>query len=336
FYSVIKTLNAGTEVSVTGKELGWFKITDGAAAGYITDTLVKITDPTAAAEYNPVKTNYEKLASYTTKFSASDVNRNHNMELAAYKNQVILKPGGAFSFNTNTGNSTKTANGWRESIIIVDSERVKGIGGGICQCSTTIYSAVKQIPKLTILERRPHSIPVGYVPRENEAMVNYGTSDLRFRNDTGFDVFICTLIDHAAGSLTCAVYKVNPKVNPTPKVVVDGKRVAFNVAPRIIDDRLYVEMRSIFEYLGYAVTYDAATKATKMKKGTVEFILENGVDSKNIISVKNGVRSIVPLTYPIYIVADRTMFSLRMAGELLNYNVGWDDKSKTASLTLQG
>ena len=335
FYSVIKTLDAGTEISVIGKELGWFKATAGATTGFITNTLVKISDPVIAAEYNPVKQNYEKLAAYTTRFTTSDVNRNHNMELSAYKNHVIVKSGASFSFNTNTGNSTLTANGWRESIILVGSERVKGVGGGICQCSTTIYSAVKQVAKLTILERRPHSIPVGYVPRENEAMVNWGTSDFRFRNDNSFDIFVCTLIDHIAGSLTCTVYKINPVKQPAPKVVIDGKQVSFNVAPCIINDRTYVEMRSIFEYLGYTVTYNNATKATRMSKGSDEFLLENGVDSKNIVSIKNGVRTVIPLTYPIYIVSDRTMFSLRMTGELLGYDVGWDEKTYTASLTLR-
>ena len=337
FHNVIKTLSSGTEVTVTGKELGWFRVTSGTSTGFITNTLLRIYDPVIAAGYNPVKQNHEKLAAYTTRFSTSDVNRNHNMELSAYKNHVNVKPGSSFSFNTNTGDSTKTANGWRESIILVGSQRVKGIGGGICQTSTTIYSAVKQVQRLTILERRPHSVPVGYVPRENEAMVNYGSSDFRFRNDNSFEIFVCTLIDHSAGSLTCTVYRVNPVGQPPapmPKVVIDGKTVAFNIAPRIINDRVYVEMRSIFEYLGYTVTYSAATKATRMLKGSEEFILENGVDSKHIVSIKNGVRTVIPLTYPIHLVLDRTMFSLRMAGELLGYNVGWDEKTYTASLTV--
>jgi hypothetical protein len=337
FYDIVKTVSAGTEVDVLGKTLGWYKVTAGATTGYTYNTLVRIYDSAIAAEYDPVKANYEKLASYATLFSSTDPNRNYNMELGAYKNQVIVKPGASFSFNANTGDSTTTANGWRESIILVDSVRTKGIGGGLCQCSSTIYSAVKQVPKLTILERNPHSVPVGYVPRENEAMVNYGTSDFRFRNDNSFSIFVCTLIDFNAGRLTCTIYKVNPvqQPAPVPKIVIDGKAVSFSVAPRMINDNIYVEMRSIFEYLGYAVTYDAATKATRMAKGSVQFILEQGVDSKEIISVKDGTRTAIKLSYPIYLVSDRTMLAIRMIGELLGYDVSWDEKSYTDTLTMK-
>ena len=337
FYGIIKTLNARTEVEVLGKELGWFKITTGAVTGYTYNTLIKIYDADIAAEYNPVKSNYQKLASYTTLFSAADPNRNYNMERGAYLNQVILKQGASFSFNKNTGNSTTTANGWRVSVILIDSVRTSGVGGGLCQVSSTIYSAVKQVPKITILERRPHSVPVGYVPRANEAMVSYGSSDLKFRNDNSFSVFICALIDFNLGALTCTVYKIDtaPRPAPVPKIIIDGKTVSFNVAPRLINDNVYVEMRSLFEYLGYTVTYDAGTKATHMKKGAQEFILENGVDSKEIISVMDGVRKPIKLSYPIYLISDHTMFAIRMIGSLLGYDVAWDQNSYTDTLTLR-
>ena len=337
FYNVIKTLNAGTELDVLGKELSWFRITAGSTTGYVFNPLIKIYDSVMAAEYNPVKPNYEKLAAYTTHFTSADPNRNHNMELGAYKNQVIVKSGASFSFNRNTGNSTTTANGWRVSVILIDSQRSQGVGGGLCQVSSTIYSAVKQVPKITILERNPHSVPVGYVPRANEAMVNYGTSDFRFRNDNSFDIFVCTLIDFNTGALTCTIYRINPVQQPvlTPKIVIDGKTISFGLAPRMINDNVYVEMRSIFEYLGYTVTYDAAAKVTSMTKGTVQFVLEKGVDSKEIVSIKNWVRTSIPLSYPIYLVSDRTMFAVRMIGSLLGYDVSWDQKSYTSTLTLR-
>lgn len=336
FYNVIKTLGAGTDITVLGKELGWFRITAGSTTGYTYNTLVKIYDASIAAQYDPVKSNYVKLAAYATRFSATDPNRNYNMELGAYKNHVIVKPGASFSFNANTGDSTTTANGWRESIILVDSQRTKGIGGGLCQVSSTIYSTVKQIPKLTILERRPHSVPVGYVPRDGEAMVNYGSSDFRFRNDNSFSIFVCALTDFNAGTLTCTVYRINPEQQPAPvpKIVIDGVTVSFEVAPRMINDNVYVEMRSIFEFLGYTVKYDDATRATSMTKGAVQFILEKGVNSTEIISVKNGVRKSVPLTYPLYLVSNRTMLAIRMVGELIGYDVSWNQATYTDTLTI--
>lgn len=339
FYSVVKTLPAGTEVAITGKELGWFKCQGGGASGYITDTLLQVTDPQVAERYNPIKQNYQKLATYTTKFTASDVNRNHNIELSAHKNSVIVKSGTSFSFNTNTGNSTKTANGWRESIILVNSERVKGVGGGICQCSSTIYSAVKQVAGLKILERHPHSIPVGYVPVSGEAMVNYGTSDFRFRNDNSYDIFVHVTVDHTIVSLTAAAYKINavkppaPVTPQKPKVIINGVPLPTYVEPMIIDDRIYIEVRHLFERLGYTVSYDSKTNIMRMTRGNEQFTLEKGANSKEIVCIQGGKKTVVPITFPIKIISGNTMFSLRIAGELAGYNISWDAKTYTATLS---
>lgn len=335
FYGVIKTLATGTAVTIIGKELYWFKCVHGGTTGYITDTLIRVADAAIADKYNPVKSNYQRLVSYTTYFSASDYNRNHNMELSGYKNSIIIPPGASFSFNTNTGNSTKTSNGWRESIILVNSQRVKGVGGGCCQCSSTIYSCVKQLAGIKILERRPHSIPVGYVPISGEAMVNYGTSDFRFRNDNSFSVFLQVTIDHIAGSLTATLYRINPITPPPPpptKIIVDGKTLTPDVSPMFIDNRIYIEVRSLFEALCFTVTYNESTKLVVMKRGSEQYQLTNGADSKQIVCIKNGISKSVPISYPLKLVSGRIMFSLRFAGELLDYNVGWDDKTRTATL----
>jgi vancomycin resistance protein YoaR len=209
YNGVIKTLSKGQSITVIGKELGWYIVNDGNTTGYVTDTLVKITDSKTADLYNPIKSNYEKLAEYSTRFSASTKDRNHNIELGAYKTSQIVRSGESFSFNGSTGNSTRTANGWRPAPILLGGSKATGIGGGLCQCSSTIYSAVKQVKNLTILERRPHSVPVGYVPISGEAMVNYGTSNFRFRNDNPFDIYIHSTVDHNAGKLTATVYKIN-------------------------------------------------------------------------------------------------------------------------------
>ncbi|MDR3239880.1 MAG: VanW family protein [Clostridiales bacterium] len=276
-------------------------------------------------------TEITQLALYTTRFSTSDANRNHNMEMGANKNNVVVKSGASFSFNTNTGDSTRTANGWRESIVLVNTKRVRGVGGGLCQCSSTIYSAVKQAAGLTILERNPHSVPVGYVPVSGEAMVNYGTSDFRFRNDNPYDIFVYTTIDHGSGSLTASVYKINAERRKA-RVLVNGQEISAAAAPRIIDGRVYVEMRTLFESLGYTVTYDAGTKAVQAQKGGLAFLLEKGADSQNILRRQDGTITPLPMQYPAFNVSDRIIFSLRRAGDLLGYETGWDAETKTASL----
>jgi len=96
---------------------------------------------------------------------------------------------------------------------------------------------------------------------------------------------------------------------------------------------MYVELRSIFEALGYTVSFDAAAKSARIKQGADEFILENGADSKSIVRIKNGQKTSVPIEFPLQNDSGRILIALRSIGELAGYQVGWDDKTKTSTLT---
>ncbi len=114
---------------------------------------------------------------------ASQANRNRNMELAAKAiDYTVLNKGGKFSFNEIVGPRT-AARGFKEATIFVGQEKVPGLGGGICQVSSTVYMAAKKA-NLKILERYPHSIPVTYCSREDEATVSWGYLDFKFQNNT--------------------------------------------------------------------------------------------------------------------------------------------------------
>ena len=127
---------------------------------------------------------------------------------------------------------------------------------------------------------------------------------------------------------------VNQVQTPEPKLVVDGVAIPFNIAPRIINDRVYVEMRSVFEYLGFTVTYDADTKETRISQGSIEYVLENGVESQYItyINLSTKLQWTEYFDNPALIVSDRTMFSLRTIAYMIRYDVDWDEKTYTASL----
>lgn len=129
------------------------------------------------------------LASGKTTFNPEQTNRSSNLRLAAnYINGVILMPGEEFSFNTVVGRRTADR-GFLLADVFSGNSVVKGIGGGICQTSTTLCIAVKQT-EMKILEQNPHSMRVTYASYEDEAMINYGTSDFRFRNTYEFPVVI--------------------------------------------------------------------------------------------------------------------------------------------------
>ncbi|WP_391206590.1 VanW family protein [Psychrobacillus sp. L4] len=121
------------------------------------------------------------IASYTTYFNPSDVNRNKNIEVSAKAiNNVIVGIGDYFSFNEITGPRDEK-NGYQPAPEIINKKLVMGIGGGVCQTSSTLFNVVDQL-SVTYVERHHHSLDIGYVPKGRDATVSYGALDFRFQN----------------------------------------------------------------------------------------------------------------------------------------------------------
>ncbi|WP_318502474.1 VanW family protein [Bacillus sp. T3] len=113
------------------------------------------------------------IATYTTKFNPTVTGRNKNIELsAAAIHHVIVGVNDYFSFNTTVGPSDE-AHGYQPAQEAVDGKLVMGIGGGICQTSSTLFNAVDQIG-VSYVEKHHHSVTVGYVPAGRDATVSYG------------------------------------------------------------------------------------------------------------------------------------------------------------------
>jgi vancomycin resistance protein VanW len=129
------------------------------------------------------------LSSYATKFNLSKENRTYNIKLASNRiNGTLLKPGEVFSFNEIVGPRTLKA-GFKEAIEIVNQEFVEGIGGGVCQLSSTLYNAAL-LGDFEILARQNHSRPVSYVPLGRGATVYYDYLDFKFKNNASFPIMI--------------------------------------------------------------------------------------------------------------------------------------------------
>lgn len=142
------------------------------------------------------------IASFTTYFNEKEAGRNKNIELsAAAINNLIVGSGDYFSFNTMVGPRTQDK-GYQPATEIVNGEYVMGIGGGICQTSSTLFNVVDEIG-VKIVERHHHSKSVGYVPKGRDATVSYGTLDFRFQNTTGVPILLTTIYEN--GSLTVEV-----------------------------------------------------------------------------------------------------------------------------------
>ncbi len=129
------------------------------------------------------------MSVYSTLFNNEDINRSINIKVAVEKvNGYILYPGKVFSFNTIVGPREK-AYGFKEALEIMDGELVPGVGGGICQLSSTLYNAAL-LANLEIVERHNHSKPLSYVPLGRDATVVFDGLDFKFANNTSRPIMI--------------------------------------------------------------------------------------------------------------------------------------------------
>jgi len=133
------------------------------------------------------------IGEFSTQFSFRDENRSANLAAAAKAlDKKLIKPGEVFSFNDTVGPRT-TETGYRDAYIIINNEYVPGIGGGVCQVSSTLYNAALYAG-LPIVQRSPHQVAVAYVPLGQDATVNYPNLDLKFKNDTGSLIYVRTQV----------------------------------------------------------------------------------------------------------------------------------------------
>lgn len=151
--------------------------------------------------------NEEQIASATTKIYSTDSARQNNISITCSTlNDTIVKNGSVFSFCGTVGQST-TAKGYQEADIFdKNGKKIKGLGGGNCQISTTLYNAVLNVPNLVVIERHEHSNKVPYAKTGNDAAVAYGSYDFKFRNDTGFDIKIKS--DANSNNVNVFLYKI--------------------------------------------------------------------------------------------------------------------------------
>lgn len=130
-------------------------------------------------------------------------NRSHNLVTGTEKvNGTVLMPGEQFSFNQVVGPRTEE-NGFESAGQYVGDELVDGMGGGICQVSTTLYNAVLK-SELAVNERSPHSYTVSYVDRSKDAAIAGDYMDLKFTNDTEYPIYIAGYA--GGGTVTFDIY----------------------------------------------------------------------------------------------------------------------------------
>ncbi|MDD2446530.1 MAG: VanW family protein [Tissierellia bacterium] len=129
------------------------------------------------------------IGEFSTSFKGSSYGRIQNIKIAAQKvSDLLVLPGDEISFNETVGSVTSNT-GFKEAPVILNGELTPGMGGGICQTSTTLYNALL-LADVKIVERHPHSIAAVYVPRGTDGAVASGYLDLKFKNNFDFPIYI--------------------------------------------------------------------------------------------------------------------------------------------------
>lgn len=151
-----------------------------------------------------------QIASYTTTYNATNKTRTANLKAAINKINNIKVPDGAiFSFNQTVGKRTVTA-GYEEALVIKDGEFVDGLGGGVCQISSTIFECVLRA-NVEIVKRTYHSLEIGYVPLGGDATVQWNSKDFQWKNNLGCDTKLVMTCNN--GKIVC---KLMAKKNINP------------------------------------------------------------------------------------------------------------------------
>ena len=166
------------------------------------------------------------VGSYTTTYGGTE-GRLANVRLVAELiDGTLVGPGETFSFNGTTG-ERNAEKGFRAAPVIINGELQDGIGGGVCQVSTTLFNAAFEAG-LPIDARTNHALYISHYPLGRDATVNYPDIDLRFTNDTEKWLLVRTFV--GAGSLTVNLYGTSP-----------GRRVETESAPLTVTGKVPVE-----------------------------------------------------------------------------------------------
>ncbi|MEM7535049.1 MAG: VanW family protein [Chloroflexota bacterium] len=152
----------------------------------------------------------ELVASGTTYFAGSSVARIRNIEVAAEKFEgVVIAPGDIMSFNQFV-EDVSSANGFEDSLIIWGDRTAVGVGGGVCQVSTTLFRAAYE-GGFPIVERYNHGYVVDWYGEPGmDATIYTPYVDFKFRNDTGAHILVEPDVDSVNGVITFNFYGTNP------------------------------------------------------------------------------------------------------------------------------
>ena len=246
------------------------------------EAVFRYIEPSVTAE--GLRNAQSLLGTFSTTVTGSlELPRNLNVINAArHINDVVVAPGEVFSTNHYFGAMTR-ANGYHYAPIIVDGEFVPGIGGGICQVSSTLYMALL-FAEMEIVERRNHSLRVTYIDWAMDATLATNLIDLRWRNNTDHPVYVESVVT-SAGEVIVNIfgYESRPEGRTLRFVPVHLGSTA--PSETIIPDpdrpygQRYVERRGVTgqQYALYKHVYQNNERVNRYRVNTSNYRVVNAV-----------------------------------------------------------
>ena len=221
--------------------------------------------------YNDLSKINTALGSFETYFNANNYNRSNNIKLAANAtSNILLEKGEVFSFNSYIQKSHINKY-LKEAPVIINGKQEKGIGGGMCQVSSTIYNAALY-SGMKIINVRNHSIPSPYIEKGRDATVSGGTIDLKFSNKFDSPILIHNQI--IGNKIICTIYG-NKKDNKDFEIMTETTDILHNRTIRKNSEKYELGLKTIEQEgrKGYKVRTYRVYKSTLGNK--TEYIGES-------------------------------------------------------------
>ena len=255
--------------SQTGLAVNREQLSDQIAALLTTDQVdTALPVETVFPAINSDDVSFQVIGQFSTDVSFRNRKSRTNVRVALNAfNGISVQPGETVSFNEIVGERTE-ANGFQEATEYAGDVATLGIGGGVCQASTTLYNALV-MAGMTITDRSQHTMTVSYVDPSLDAAVSWPKKDLKFKNDTDYPIYIYTSVTDSTATVT--VYGHRPDYFYRLESVITEKSISSTKINYIEDtegkyvtytDETYLESEGKpgCKSEGWIVAYDWETK----------------------------------------------------------------------------
>ena len=233
----------------------------------------------------------EQIASFSTIYDASSINRAYNVELATKKiNGTVIMPGETFSYNKIVGSRTIEA-GWKEGTAYIAGKVVPSVGGGVCQVSSTLYNTAL-LANLEITERTNHTFTVDYVAASRDATVYYGSLDFCFKNTRTYPIKIVATAQN--GVCKISMYGIKEKVEY--EIILQSKITSYiNNTTTYKEDPTLEVGKEVVEQIGFNGCRSEGYKIVKHNGKIIsQTLLSKDTYSPQERIVRRGTKQVTP------------------------------------------